>query len=56
MNKEETLIVSRKEYEHLLDQALFLQLLEDAGLDQWDGYSYAQHMYTAAKRQVQEIK
>ena len=33
------------EYTSLLDAALRLQCLEDAGVDNWDGYDFAMEAY-----------
>ena len=41
---EETITISKKEYEDLKEDALFLQALRKAGVDNWEGYSYAQDL------------
>lgn len=33
--------ITVEEYEELLEGARFLEALEEAGVDNWDGYSYA---------------
>ena len=38
---EETVTISAEEYEYLLDRANKLSALEAAGVDNWEGYSYA---------------
>lgn len=45
----ETVTISLKEYEELLDCQLQLLCLEGAGVDNWSGYSYAMEDYEAAK-------
>lgn len=40
-NVEETITISKMEYESLLEDARWLRALEDAGVDNWDGYSFA---------------
>ena len=42
--KKETVIISKKEYENLLERAEMLDALECAGVDNWEGYSYAMEM------------
>jgi len=34
-----------KEYKSLLEDAKFLQCLENAGVDNWDGYEWAQEEF-----------
>lgn len=38
---EGTVTISAEEYEYLLDCAETLSALEAAGVDNWEGYSYA---------------
>jgi len=38
---EDTVVISRKEYDQLLRQAEILQKLEDAGVDNWEYYYLA---------------
>lgn len=38
---EETVTISKKEYESLLEDQWFLQCLQSAGVDNWSGYDYA---------------
>lgn len=37
----DTIEISKKEYVELKDDARFLNALRAAGVDNWDGYSYA---------------
>lgn len=37
----DTITISREEYENLLRDKAFLQALEDAGVDNWEGYDNA---------------
>lgn len=41
---EETVTISKKEYEELLEDQLLLQCLQGAGVDNWEGYDYALEM------------
>jgi len=41
---EETITISKKEYEELLKDSQFLDCLRGAGVDNWEGYEYAQEM------------
>lgn len=38
---EDSVTISRSEYESLCEDSNFLAELEDAGVDNWEGYSYA---------------
>lgn len=42
---EETITITKKEYEALLDASWKLQALDSAGVDNWDGYDYAMEIY-----------
>jgi len=41
---EDTITISKKEYESLLEDSNWLNALENAGVDNWDGYSFAQEL------------
>lgn len=46
MNKEEDgTFISMKEYHELLDYRKWALALVSAGVDNWDGYDYAQELY-----------
>ena len=45
----ETVTISKEEYDDLLDSQLMLSCLESAGVDNWDGYDYAIDEYREAK-------
>lgn len=38
---EENITISKKEYNSLIEDSEFLNALRAAGVDNWDGYSYA---------------
>lgn len=40
----ETVTISKKEYESLLEDRKWLQALENAGVDNWEGYDYAREL------------
>ena len=42
---EETITISKKEYEELLDSQVFLDCLEAAGVDNWQWYDEAVKEY-----------
>ena len=42
---EETVTISRAEYDSLKDSEFKLECLEGAGVDNWNGYSYAMEEY-----------
>ena len=46
---KETITISKEEYARLLEDSHFLQCLEDAGVDNWDGYSFSREMYNSEK-------
>ena len=41
---EETITISKKESESLLEDQKLLECLQGAGVDNWDGYDYAMEM------------
>lgn len=41
MTTEETVTISKKEYDSLVSDSLWLGDLEDAGVDNWPGIDYA---------------
>jgi len=42
---QDTVTISRKVYEDLLDDSFKLNCLENAGVDNWSGYDYAMEEY-----------
>ena len=40
----ETVTISKEEYESLLEDRKWLQALENAGVDNWEGYDYAREL------------
>ena len=43
-DNEETVTISLKEYEQLLDDSEWLRALEDAGVDNWEGFEFAKEI------------
>lgn len=41
---DETVIITKVEYEALVKSARWLSCLQAAGVDNWDGYSYAREL------------
>ncbi len=41
---DETVELQRKDYKKLLDDSRLLDALRAAGVDNWDGYDYAQEL------------
>lgn len=41
----ETVTISQEEYSELLEDSRFLRCLENAGVDDWDGYEYAREEF-----------
>lgn len=46
---ENTVTISEAEYKSLLEDAMWLQALESAGVDNWCGYDYARELYQEMK-------
>lgn len=46
---EETVTISKEEYDELLESQRFLYCLEAQGVDNWDGYEFAQEEYNSQK-------
>ena len=51
---EETITISKKEYESLLEDQKLLQCLQDAGVDNWEGYDYAMEMMEDVENTYEE--
>ena len=49
MSNENFVTIPAEEYQDLLDTQLWADCLEGAGVDNWDGYSYAVEAYQEAK-------
>ena len=45
----ETVIITREEYETLLEQQYWLDCLEQADVGNWDGYEYAYELFQGLK-------
>jgi len=45
MENEEQVTIPVKVYKDLMDNILFLTCLQEAGVNNWEGYSYAQELY-----------
>ncbi len=41
----DNVLISKKDYERLLEDQKWLRCLEGAGVDNWDGFDYAQQIY-----------
>lgn len=52
----ETVTVSKDCYQELFDDSVFLGFLRGAGVDNWDGYSFAVEEYNKYKEQNRESK
>lgn len=48
---EETITISKKEYDSLKDDAFCLQCLQNAGVDNWQGYDFAMEEYLQIKNE-----
>lgn len=44
--------ITVREYAHLMDSARFLQCLEAAGVDNWEGYDYACEMHAELEEEA----
>lgn len=47
--EQQTVTISKVEYEQLLQDSEFLECLEACGVDNWDGYDDAREMYQQQK-------
>lgn len=47
--EEETVTISKKEYESLKDDSFKLECLEGGGVDNWEGYDFAMEEYWKAQ-------
>lgn len=52
LRMSEMTTISKEEYDELSDDSLFLSCLRGAGVDNWDGYSFAQEEYQKEKRKT----
>ena len=41
----ETITISKEDYEEMQQELLWLQALEDAGVDNWEGFDEAREIY-----------
>lgn len=48
---EETITIAKKLYEELIDDSEFLEALRSAGVDNWDGYSFALEALQAQEKE-----
>ena len=39
--KIEKITITKKEYDSLIEDSIFLNALREAGVDNWDGYGFA---------------
>jgi len=46
---EETITISKEEYESLLEDRDMLLALQGAGVDNWEGYDYAMDLFGEIK-------
>jgi len=54
MDKQIT--ISVQEYGKMLDDILFLNCLREAGVDNWEGYSYAYSLYDEVHQEMGDDK
>lgn len=48
---EETITIPKTEYDSLKDDSFKLTCLENAGVDNWDGYDFAMEEYNAGEQE-----
>ena len=46
---DDTVNIPKAEYDDLVSDSAFLAALEQAGVDNWDGYGFAQEIFEAFK-------
>lgn len=49
---DDTVNIPRSEYEELLESRAWLEALEAAGVDNWDGFDYAQETYNQLNEEL----
>lgn len=49
--KKETVTISKAEYETLKEDSLMLQCLVDAGVEDWEGYAFADKLFVEFKEE-----
>ena len=54
-NIEETITITKKEYQKLLDDQLFLEALRQGGVDDWEWYDEAGELYEQWKKEDVQI-
>jgi hypothetical protein len=54
MEIEEVITITKKEYESLLEDAKWLRALENAGVDNWEGYDFARDLYNEDEDEDEE--
>lgn len=52
--EEETIIVPKKKWEELIKRLSWLHALEDAGVDNWEGISYAHELFNEEYKDDEE--
>lgn len=50
----ETVIISKADYEGMVEDSRFLESLQSAGVDNWQGYSYACEIFLATYPEYKE--
>lgn len=46
----DTVTISKEDYEEMLNEIVWLRCLDEAGVDNWEGYSYASDLYREASK------
>lgn len=49
---EKTVTISKKEYDDLIEDSLWLSCLESAGVDNWSGYDFAMEEFQEIKNEL----
>lgn len=45
MSENDKVVITKDEYDELLEDQRFLRCLERAGVDNWDGYDFAREYF-----------
>lgn len=51
-----TVTIDKEEYKELLEDQKFLYALQAAGVDNWDGYEYAQDIYQEENESEEDLE
>lgn len=51
---EEMITITKEKYDSLIEDFNFMRCLEDAGVDNWNGYEYAIELYSEMEKEGED--